>query len=57
VDPNAAPNHNAVEVAEVVDNTQEEECTLGEVVHKLAVVVYNRDLLLHNLLGLWLLPK
>ena len=56
MDPNAATNNTGV-LVEVVDNKLGEECTLDAVEHKLAVVVYNRDLLPHNLLGLWLLPK
>ncbi len=56
MDPNAAPNNTGV-LVEVVDNTLGEECTLGEVVHKLAVVVHSKDLLLYNLSGLRLLPK
>ena len=58
MDPNAVPNNNVVEVeVEVVDNKLVEECTPGAVVHKLAVVVHSKDLLLYNLLGLRMLPK
>ena len=56
MDPNVVGSSN-VEVEVVVDNTLGEECKLAVVVHKLVVVVHNRDLLPHNLSGLWLLPK
>ena len=57
MDPNVLCNSSAV--AEVGDayNIQVVQHKQDEVARSKVVVAHNRDLLLHNLLGLWQLPK